>query len=1158
MKILRIKLTNLNSLRGDHLIDFEVQPLLNAGLFAITGPTGAGKSTLLDAITLALYGRAARYSSSANPEDMMSRHCGECQAEVEFSVAAGRYRAVWQLRRARGKADGKMQAPKRYIYDLNGKPIAQSIRESEDWVEKLVGLDYSQFLRSALLAQGEFARFLKSNPDERAGLLESLTGTDIYSKLGALAYEECARRTQSLQSKEAELGRIPLLTPEGINERQIQIAEWDDKLTRGRTLVTALNQLLAQARERSSLLSSEQTLLTEQATLNQKETVAAPELALLAQHRLTLPYAEPLSQLDAASANARGQESKFARAREEQQKAHQSWMSAIMAASEYTEGLRTAEQARLQAAQAAIDTQEKQQQEVERWLGAHSQDAELKSQLLELGSQLNHLQSLRVSATDTGKTTAKLFVKAQAQQTLIAGAGKSLQVAADLLRAQETARNAALHTLQIILEGKTKETREQECEEIRTKIAAISQLLQQAEAAQQKRHTLDRDRLQVEALDAQLTNAHAVTSQALTDKETAGSCLVMHLDHLHKSQLVASLEEHRSRLKPGEDCPLCGANEHPFIHDIRPAVSFANIEAQVDKAKRALLAAEKTLTSAEEIVTRLKADRSNLMHAVKTAASDLKRADEQILYLANNLKIAAGDLGNLNKTLIHSKVDQEALHLKRRADLTQITKAIASVAAQETALLKAENAVRITEQDAINQEKSLIEIEAQRHEQLVIAQDLETRIAVACATLGPVLEIYRVEIPEPGTEHSLLFALTQRTKDYQGQEKKLQLGGVSIEKARFALASIKQSLAALNEKCRALHAERSAHGPEAALLTPKDVMLLRASWGSQEEAEQAVRTCEHRVTATQATLSERKTELEHATLYAAQLLDQLTALIANSVFLSVSNLLGARLNSLEAGRSETHEQSLKSEADTLKGQLAQVRARLGQLGEPQSVDTVEVSEASLLAIQTTNEQLVTHLARCRDELSRDQESHRHLASLAAEIQADRCRLQIWTRLQCIIGSADGRKFRRYAQGISLDILIHHANAHLTRLSDRYRLNRRGDEELELEIEDLYQAGVCRPMASLSGGESFLASLALALGLANLAGRNVQIDSLFIDEGFGSLDADSLDLAISALDTLREDNKTVGVISHVELLKERISTQIIVTKQTGGTSAIRVV
>jgi exonuclease SbcC len=151
-----------------------------------------------------------------------------------------------------------------------------------------------------------------------------------------------------------------------------------------------------------------------------------------------------------------------------------------------------------------------------------------------------------------------------------------------------------------------------------------------------------------------------------------------------------------------------------------------------------------------------------------------------------------------------------------------------------------------------------------------------------------------------------------------------------------------------------------------------------------------------------------------------------------------------------------------------------------------------------------------------------------------------------------------RILKEFAQGLSLDVLVRHANQHLERLSERYQLARVEGEELGLEIIDRYQASVTRPMASLSGGESFLASLALALGLSDLAGRNVQIDSLFIDEGFGSLDGDTLDEAISALEGLRLREKTVGVISHVELLKERISTQVVVGRDAAGRGRIDVV
>jgi len=210
MKILTIRLTNLNSLRGEHFLDLTAEPLVSAGIFAITGSTGAGKTTILDAITLALYGRAARYGKD-NPENIMTRHCGECSAEVEFEVPAGKFRALYQRRRARGKADGKLQAATRFLYDVDGQVLAQQVRPAEEKIEQLVGLNYERFLRSALLAQGDFAKFLEANPNDRAGLLESLTGTVIYSRLGQLAHEEANLREGGLAKREAEIEAFDIL-----------------------------------------------------------------------------------------------------------------------------------------------------------------------------------------------------------------------------------------------------------------------------------------------------------------------------------------------------------------------------------------------------------------------------------------------------------------------------------------------------------------------------------------------------------------------------------------------------------------------------------------------------------------------------------------------------------------------------------------------------------------------------------------------------------------------------------------------------------------------------------------------------------------------------------------------------------------------------------
>ena len=157
----------------------------------------------------------------------------------------------------------------------------------------------------------------------------------------------------------------------------------------------------------------------------------------------------------------------------------------------------------------------------------------------------------------------------------------------------------------------------------------------------------------------------------------------------------------------------------------------------------------------------------------------------------------------------------------------------------------------------------------------------------------------------------------------------------------------------------------------------------------------------------------------------------------------------------------------------------------------------------------------------------------------------------------MIGSADGKKFSRFAQGLTLARLTDLANRHLQKLTDRYEILKSKAKDLELLIIDKYQADAIRPMTTLSGGESFLVSLALALGLSDLASRKVQINSLFIDEGFGTLDADTLDVAISALENLQSKGKTIGVISHVEALKERIGVQIQVSKQQGGHSKIKI-
>lgn len=203
------------------------------------------------------------------------------------------------------------------------------------------------------------------------------------------------------------------------------------------------------------------------------------------------------------------------------------------------------------------------------------------------------------------------------------------------------------------------------------------------------------------------------------------------------------------------------------------------------------------------------------------------------------------------------------------------------------------------------------------------------------------------------------------------------------------------------------------------------------------------------------------------------------------------------------------------------------------------------------ALRMMSEQLGGDKQRLENDLANRLRAATHLERL--ETQNKICAR--WELLHTLIGSADGKKYRNFAQGITFEYLLAHANRQLQKMSDRYLLTNENTQPLELFVVDNYQAGEVRTARNLSGGESFIVSMALALGLSSMAGHTIRVDSLFLDEGFGTLDDDALETALETLSELKQDGKLIGVISHIPALKERISTQITVSPITGGKSVI---
>jgi exonuclease SbcC len=977
MKIHSIRLKNLNSLKGEHFVAFNTEPLAGAGLFAITGPTGAGKSTLLDAITLGLFGRAARYGNESNPEDVMSRHCGECSAEVVFEVPAGVYRATWERHRARNKPDGALQAPKRYIYDSAGQVLAEKIGDAEKQIEALLGLNYDRFLRSALLAQGEFSKFLKAKADERAELLESLTGTEIYSRLGQLAHSETGKKEAELEKKEDHLKQIPILAETERTELEQSFTAGEAELKKLESDIEEAGRLLDKIKQLQSARKTEKTSRDALQDIDTELAKAQGEIDRLKRHQLTIPFAEDLARLESAEKTLASAEKNQKEATEAHEAAKQSLEKAILALrAAFQEALKESKM-REDLASKAIEKENAQIKEIREWLKKNKSDAGLSEQVGDLTAAIADLKNARGEFLRTWTDW-----KGTATGILPDEAAKLLDDS-----------------------GINDETR------LTGKLDAF------LEESKKKRDSMEQD---------------------CTEAERQAN---LRKDHLEKAKLVTSLADHRHGLKSGDPCPLCGALEHPYAEGAEPNLEMAILESELKAADKKLSALRKALQNFEQTLKTLTTDRDK-------------------------------PLGALRK--IHS----------RTAELTGMLQPLATA------------------------------------------------------------------VPTPGSEDELRKNLQKRAKEYSDQIEKLKASESTLREETRTKADVEKEIGGLKtkvEKLPPLRSEISESAFSGKILTVEDAENLHSNAVNQEN-----------VSRTQA--EERKKDKANAAQELTVIKQTLEKAAAASEFETLEQLKLAKLPAKEAERLQLLEKNLNertTKENTLLDQaLKEIEKHLGEK-VPEGDDAITFQETQTVRKETRDQLLKDQTTR-NNQLQTDTNNRKIRENTDRELAGERRALIVWQKLRELIGSHDGAKFRKYAQSISLDILTRHANRHLTRLSDRYRICRDTKEALNLQIEDLDQAGVRRPMASLSGGESFLVSLALALGLSDLAGRTVRIDSLFIDEGFGTLDPETLEIAIAALETLRQDNKTVGVISHVGLLKERISTQIVVEKLAGGVSQIRTV
>jgi DNA repair protein SbcC/Rad50 len=969
VKILKVSLRNLNSLKGDHVVNLDQEPFASSGLFAIVGRTGAGKTTLLDAVTLALYGKVARYGGD-KPEDVLNRESWECSAEVEFSLPAGKFRATWEMKRSHKKLDGTLQSPKRYVYDCEGNPLAEQINEANAKIEELTGLDYERFLRSAMLAQGDFDRFLSAKPSERSELLEALTGTTIYSRLGEVAFREARNQEDEIQALEDAWKDIVVMSVEQRKEVEDKVKNFAER-----------EKLLEERRKKEfevhgkipDLKKARKNKADAEAEIKKNEEslrLAKADFEKLGRHELAQPFADELARFDQAKKNHRSAVESLKDARNQQASASKGFEQATESFRVSLTGRIETVEKELQHLADSIKADQGTVEELKDWLERRKTERQLVEQESDLLRGLDRLAQGRLDYSTKKKKWVGLITELLPEDCERLGLAESMDEVA--------------------------------MEKVRPSL--LERMDEQAEKLEELRKQLDED-------------------------------LKLKNDHLEKSRRLASMDQHRHLLVDGEPCQLCGSLEHPY--------SGGAPDPGMEEIKEARRKSEESLGQATKRVTAFNSSQEKVMEK-----------DREMLESLNSLR---------------------------------------------------------------EREKSL----------------------------ASILSPFEISLPEVGKEAELEKNLKERTEECRKKLAGLESLGSKIEKNKMGVVPLEQELVQRKKSLEVLPARVDG------------VSESREQSSDLEQAGQTYESVRDQLNKSKTTLRERESREKELQIESDASGKTLQERIKSSSFDSLESLVEAKLPDERAREIRQAKEGLEKtrvESRTKRDVADVAIAELVKKKIPEG----EEAENFLAAFQKLEESLKKLRLDLHDAKRSlvDDDGNKKLVEEKKKIWEDAGKALVdWRKLRELIGSADGKKFRTFAQALSLSALVGKANRHLTKLAPRYEIEVDQKESLGLQVKDLNEAGAIRPVTSLSGGEKFLASLSMALGLSDLASKKISIETLFIDEGFGSLDAEYLEEAINVLESLKHQSKTVGVISHVELLKERITTQVIVRSKPGGSSRL---
>ncbi|MBK5001541.1 AAA family ATPase [Pseudomonas sp. S31] len=1212
MKILAIRLKNLASLAGPIDIDFTAEPLASAGLFAITGPTGAGKSTLLDALCLALFGNVPRLNDigreakvpdadgeipTSDPRNLLRRGTGSGFAEVDFvGIDGRRYRARWEANRARDKANGKLQHSRQSFYDLDSEQVLGSGKnEYKQLVEARLGLNFEQFTRAVMLAQSEFGAFLKADDKERSELLEKLTNTAIYTRLGQRAFSK-ARETGETHNALKE--RASHLLPMAEQAR----AELDQRLEQAQQQFKAEQAGERQLEQQLSWLNLQHQLQAQHAEAATALQSAEQQWQDLAEQRLDLQRLERLApqrhQFHREQVLAAQLTSLAARIDEQQRQqdelhrqttTHEQTLESARQALAHCQAEHGENAPRLRQAFAGQNDLARLDQELTAQRSsaqnAEQQVAEGQQQLqqLEENQQRSQQQMAQIDAALEGSQHLATLASAwqaylpQLKQVMLIG-GRLAKGREELpgLQAQASQANAQLQSQRDAFELLFREAKA-EPQALAEQIDLLGGMLQdnrkQQRAVEELSRLHDREmelRQQLGTLQERQQQAMQQRQQligegtaAKAELEAAEQALNLTRQLLERQRLArnTSVEELRGQLRDGEPCPVCGSAEHPF-HQPEALLQSLGRHDQAEEA------------AAQQQVETLNGKLVELRTQLGVVNAQLKDNQQQQQQLGEQLQAQVAQVQAHSLWPALAPQDDQARSRWLAGQLQRLEEQIGQDEKRQATLLALQkDAARLNQQlQAAEQAQQ----QAQRHldqQHQALASD-EQQLQQGLGDLASVLpdDVLKALGDDPANAFLALdqqiAQRLQQVEQRQDEQQEQQARQAQLDKlhdqqqARLQqLQHAQEKLAALDQQCQQAHAALAEllgeHASAEAWQRHMDAALeqARALDADTTQRLQDLRTQGVQLASELKAEQQRQQALEQERQQLQGAIAQWRAEHPELDDAGLDRLLAmddGQLNALRQ-QSQVAEKAIEQGRVLLQERDQRLQQHTGQMAVQATREELEQALGELRERLASHEQQCAELRAQQADDQRRQQAHQ---ALAGEIDQAYQQWQRWARLNALIGSASGDVFRKIAQGYNLDLLLHHANTQLRQLARRYRL-KRGGSALGLLVLDTEMGDELRSVHSLSGGETFLVSLALALGLASMASSTLRIESLFIDEGFGSLDPESLQLAMDALDGLQAQGRKVAVISHVQEMHERIPVQIQVRRQGNGLSDVEV-